>query len=118
MRRSLADHQFPQRSKSRAAWIICTDLRPDHLGQCANELGSGVPISSQAVFVDHLADCEPEGGFELLIRLLVWMRLSREVGHLPHERPRLADLPFLVADLCYLLEPAYYFSRQDESLAF
>lgn len=43
-----------------------TDLCPDHLGQCTNELGRGVPVPPQAVVVDHFPDGEPEGGFELL----------------------------------------------------
>jgi hypothetical protein len=39
---------------------------PDHVGQGADELRGGVAVALERLLVDHLADGEPEGGFEAL----------------------------------------------------
>lgn len=43
-----------------------TDLRPDHLGEGADELGRGVAVAAHGFLVDDLADGEPERGLEAL----------------------------------------------------
>lgn len=45
-----------------------TNLLPDHLGQRAYEVWRGVPVLSHGLLVDHLANGEPEGGFQTLMR--------------------------------------------------
>jgi hypothetical protein len=42
------------------------NLVPDHVGQGADELRGGVAVALERLLVDHLADGEPEGGFEAL----------------------------------------------------
>jgi hypothetical protein len=48
---------------------VHTDLSIYEFSQCANELGSCVEVRGQAFFVDVLADCVPQGGFESLCRV-------------------------------------------------
>lgn len=43
-----------------------TDLSPYHLRQCADKLRSGISVSFHRLFVDHLTNSEPEGGFQTL----------------------------------------------------
>lgn len=45
-----------------------TDLRPDELGQRADELRGRVARGALALGVDELADGVPEGGFEALAK--------------------------------------------------
>lgn len=81
-----------------------TNLSPDHLGQCANELGRCVSVPAHTVLVDHFADCEPQGGLELLCGRLarrVWVAcaaaavgggkscLANILSHLVFHAPRL-----------------------------
>lgn len=39
---------------------------PDHIRQSTNKLRRGVAVALEGFLVDHLADGEPEGGFEAL----------------------------------------------------
>ena len=43
-----------------------TNLCPDQLGERSDELRRRVAVPAQRLFVDHLADGEPEGLFEAL----------------------------------------------------
>jgi hypothetical protein len=43
---------------------------PDHVRQSADKLGGGVAVALERLLVDHLADGEPEGGFEALGELV------------------------------------------------
>lgn len=59
-----------------------TNLRPDHLGEGADELGSCIPVPPHRLLIDHLAYGEPERGLEALYgqRIRTWNPLMRNGG--------------------------------------
>ena len=58
---------------------------PDHIRQSTNELRGCVAVALERLFVDHLADGEPEGRFEALgwVSLAEMNMIQQEMGDLP-----------------------------------
>lgn len=53
---------------------VVTNLCPDQLHQASNELRRGIHTEVDTLFVDYLADLEPQGGAQFL-----WVSESRRL---------------------------------------